>query len=78
MKKAAQEAVKGIVLSKAEKETKGETVVYELEGKVGEKSYEVKVSSEGKVLKVDEEKEGEKDEEKGEDKDDEKGEKDDK
>jgi len=53
--KAAQDAVKGIVLTEAEKETKGADVVYELKGKVGAKVYEIKVSAAGKVLKVEEE-----------------------
>ncbi len=65
--KAAKEAVKGIVLSRAEKETKGNTTVYEFDGKAGEKFYEVKVSAEGKVLSVKEEKQNDNEkEEKGE------------
>jgi hypothetical protein len=73
--KAAQDAVKGIMITEAEKETKGEAVVYELTGKVGEKEYEIKVSPDGKVLGVKEEKEDEGKEEKEnkEDKDDKEG-----
>jgi hypothetical protein len=63
--KAAQDAVKGITLTEAERETKGAAVVYELKGNVGDKEYEVQVSADGKVLKVEEEK-GDKEEEKGE------------
>ncbi|GMV79245.1 MAG: hypothetical protein AMXMBFR7_04290 [Planctomycetota bacterium] len=59
--KAAQAAVKDIVFSKAEKETKGEKVTYELKGKAGEKTYEVEVSAEGKVLEVEEEDDDDKD-----------------
>ena len=71
--KAAQDAVKGITLTEAEKETKDGVVYYELTGKVGEKEYEIKVGADGKVLAVKEEKE---DEEKGEKKE-KKGDKDD-
>ncbi|MBI3832229.1 MAG: hypothetical protein HY291_22090 [Planctomycetes bacterium] len=59
--KAAKEAVKDIVITKAEKETKGGKVVYELDGNVGEKLYEVVVSAEGKVLKTKEETKAERD-----------------
>ena len=52
VKKAALDAVKGIVLTKAEKETKDDTVVYEVEGKVGNKEYEIKISAMGKVLRI--------------------------
>ena len=52
---AALKAVKGIVLTEAEKETKGSKVIYELEGRVGGKEYEIKISADGKVLKVEEE-----------------------
>lgn len=64
--KAAQAAVKDIVFSKAEKETKGEKVIYELKGKAGEKTYEVEVSAEGKVLEVEEEDGDDKDDDKAE------------
>ena len=52
VKKAATDAVKDIVFSLAEKETKGNATTYELKGKAGEKFYEVVVSAEGKVLKT--------------------------
>ncbi|MCZ7646995.1 MAG: PepSY domain-containing protein [Planctomycetota bacterium] len=68
--KAAQEAVKGIVFDEAEKKTRGETVVYELEGKAGEKRYEVKVSADGKVLKVEEDDDDDGDDDKNEKDDD--------
>ena len=66
--KAAKDAVKGIVFSKAEKETKDGKTHYELEGKAGEKSYEIEVSPEGKVLKVEEEAKEEQDDDKKEEK----------
>lgn len=77
---AAQGAVKGIELTEAAKITRGDQVVYEIDGKVGAKEYEITVSAEGKVLKVQEEKpEAEKDgdqeqadDDKDEDKDDDK------
>jgi len=52
IKKAATDAVKGLVLSKCEKETKGSAVIYELEGKADGKTYEVKVGADAKVIKV--------------------------
>jgi hypothetical protein len=52
VKEAAQKAVPGIVLTEAEKQTKGAEVVYELDGKVGDKEYELKITAEGKVLKT--------------------------
>lgn len=64
--KAAKEAVKDIVLTKCEKETKGGKVVYEFDGNVGEKLYEVVVSAEGKVLKTKEETKAERDDDKDE------------
>lgn len=51
VKKAATDAVKGMVLTEAEKETKDGKDVYELEGKAGDKEYEVVVDADGKVLK---------------------------
>ncbi|MCK6473935.1 MAG: PepSY domain-containing protein [Planctomycetes bacterium] len=59
VKKAATDAVKGLVLTEAEKETKASKDVYELEGKVGDKKYEVVVDADGKVLKSGEDDEGE-------------------
>lgn len=60
VKKAATDAVKGLVLTEAEKETKDGKDVYELEGKVGDKEYEVEVDADGKVLKSGEDDDGEK------------------
>lgn len=65
VKKAATDAVKGLVLTEAEKETKDGKDVYELEGKVGDKKYEVVVDADGKVLKS-----GEDDDDDGEKEDD--------
>lgn len=64
VKAAAERAVKGIVLTEAEKETKGDEVVYEVEGKAGGKLYEIKIAPDGKVIKVEEEKEDDKDDDK--------------
>jgi len=64
VKSAALAAVKGLQLTKAEKETEDGALVYELEGTAGGEEYEVKVSTDGKVLKV--EKEKDKDEEEAE------------
>lgn len=52
VKAAAEQAVKDIVITEAEKETKKGKVIYELTGKVGDKEYDVKVDADGKVLKV--------------------------
>ncbi|HYG74594.1 MAG TPA: PepSY domain-containing protein [Planctomycetota bacterium] len=62
VKNAAQAAVKNIVLSKAEKKTKKGTVTYQVEGKADGKEWEIKLSPEGQVLKIKEEKQdGDKD-----------------
>ena len=53
--KAVKKAVPGIKLTEAERETKDSGVVYEVEGKVGEVEYEVKVTEAGKVLKIEKE-----------------------
>lgn len=82
---AAQKAYPGIVLTEAEKATRGDTVLYEVDGKVGDKLYELVITAEGKVLRSGEKKaeKAEKaeggDKEKGEKKgdDDDKNEKDD-
>jgi uncharacterized membrane protein YkoI len=52
VKKAAQKAVPGIVLTEAEKQTRGKRVSYELEGKAGKKEYELEITAKGKVLEV--------------------------
>lgn len=53
VKDAARKAVKGIKLTEAEKVTRGSRILYyELEGTAGGKSYEIKVTPAGKVLKV--------------------------
>jgi len=50
--KAADNAVKGIVLCEAQKKTKGPQVIYEFVGMVDEKTWDIKVSADGKVLEV--------------------------
>ena len=53
VKEAAAKAVPGIVLTEAEKIVKGGQVLYyEVEGKANGKEYEIKITPEGKVLKV--------------------------
>ena len=52
---AATAAVEGIVLTETEVENKDGHLVYEFEGKVGEKEYEIEVTADGKVLEVEEE-----------------------
>ena len=61
----------GIKLSEAEKETKNGETIYEIEGTLGNKELEVKVSSSGKVLKKEDDNDDE-DEDEDEDDDDEK------
>jgi len=50
VKAAAEQAVTGIVLTEAKKKTKDGKVIYELAGKVGDKSHKIKVDADGKVL----------------------------
>jgi len=52
VKAAAVAAVKGLVLEKAEKETKNGVVTYDVEGTANGKKMEVKVSAEGKVIEI--------------------------
>jgi len=48
-----QTALPGIALSEAEKETKGKTVVYEMEGKlINGKKYELKIAADGTIIKI--------------------------
>ena len=73
VKAAAEDAVKGIVLTEAEKETKNGVVIYEIDGKAGGKEYELKIAADGKVLKVKEEKNDDKDGDNEDDDDDDDG-----
>jgi hypothetical protein len=73
VKTAAEGAVKGIVISEAEKEVKKGVTVYELTGKADGKEYEVKVGADAKVIKVKEKKAGDKDDDGDDDDDDDKG-----
>jgi uncharacterized membrane protein YkoI len=52
VKDAAMNAVPGLVLEEAERETEGDTVVYELEGEAAGKEYEIEVSAAGEVLEI--------------------------
>ena len=56
VKAGAAKAVPGITLTKAEKETKGDVSVYELDGTANGKSYEIKLKPDGSLVKVKEEK----------------------
>src|SRR5688500_1566474 len=59
VKDAAGKAVEGIQLTEAEVQTKKDgTKVYEVEGKANGKSYEIKISQDGKVLKIEEDDDG--------------------
>lgn len=49
---AAKEAVPGIKITEAEVEEKRTGIVYEVEGVVDGKKYEINISEEGKVLRV--------------------------
>jgi hypothetical protein len=51
---AAEQAVQGIVLTEAERKTKGQAVLYEIKGEVGDKEFDITVNAEGKVLEVQE------------------------
>ena len=61
---AALAKLPGIVFSEAEKETKDGTVIYELEGTLDGKKYEIEVKEDGTVVKVEEE-DDDKDEKEG-------------
>ena len=52
VKATAQRVVPGIVLTKAEKETKCGKVVYEVEGKGDNKEYEIEVAEDGTLIKA--------------------------
>ena len=75
VKAAAEQAVKDIQLTEAEKETKKGVVIYELKGKVGDKTYEIKVGADAKVIKVKEAKKDDKEEDGDDDDDDDKDDK---
>jgi RNA polymerase sigma-70 factor (ECF subfamily) len=70
VKSAAEGAVKGLVLTEADREEAKGTQVYDLEGRAGDKRYELKVTAEGKVLRVREKADDDVDEEREEEKDD--------
>ncbi len=52
--RSAQQAVPGITLSEAEQMRDGKALVYELEGYVDGKEYEISVNANGEVLEVEE------------------------
>ncbi len=48
-----QDTLPGILLTEAEKETRDETVIYELEGKlINGKEYEIKIAADGTIIKI--------------------------
>jgi uncharacterized membrane protein YkoI len=48
-----QTALPGIVLSEVEKETKGDSTVYEMEGQlINGKKYELKIAADGTIIKI--------------------------
>ena len=67
---AAEEAVPGIELTEAEIEKSDDGVTYELEGILGEKTYEIEINAEGKVLEVEVEDDEDEDNDDGEEKED--------
>ncbi len=52
---AARAAVEGIVLTEAEVEEEDGQLVYEIEGHVNGKEYEIEVTAEGEVLEIEQE-----------------------
>lgn len=65
--KAAKKAVPGIEITEAESATLDGTVVYEVEGKLNGKDYELEIDAEGNVLEMES---GKNDEEDSDDSDD--------
>ncbi|MEQ8955358.1 MAG: PepSY domain-containing protein [Gammaproteobacteria bacterium] len=51
---AARGAVPGITVMEAEMEVEEGRTIYEFEGKVGNRNYEVEVDAEGEVLEIEE------------------------
>ncbi len=49
---AAQDAIEGFILDEAEKELMNGEIVFDLEGEAGGVRYELKIDSDGKVLKI--------------------------
>ena len=48
-----QNILPGIILNEAEKELEGETVIYELEGKlINGKKYEIEITEFGEIIKI--------------------------
>jgi hypothetical protein len=66
--KAAQAAVPGFELKRAEKEVEGGTTLYSLEGTANGKSCEIEVTTDGRVLEIEDEDDGDGDDD-GEDDD---------
>jgi len=65
VRKAAEGAVPGVRLTDADRKEKKGRVFFEIDGEAGGKRYEIRVSPEGKVLKVEEKGAEEKDEKDG-------------
>ena len=62
VKDAAANAVKGLVLTEAEKETENGVVIYELEGIADGVEYELEITADGTVLEVEKEDQDDEDE----------------
>ncbi|MHC4915644.1 MAG: sigma-70 family RNA polymerase sigma factor [Planctomycetota bacterium] len=67
VRSAVQGAMDGIVLIEAEMETARGRQVYEIEGRVGDRLYEIRVTPDGKVIAVEEDDEDEDDEDEDDD-----------
>jgi len=67
---AAQKAVPGITLTEAEVEKTSKGLVYELEGTLDAKEYEIEVSAAGEVLEIEQEDDEDEDEDEDGDHDD--------
>lgn len=67
---AAQEAVPGIEFTQAEIEETKEATIYELEGILDGKHFEIEITADGTVLEVEQEDDGNEDEEEDDDEDD--------
>ena len=62
---AAEKAVPGITFTSAEKETEDGVVIYEFEGTVNGKEYEVEVTAAGEVIEVEDDGDDDDDDDKG-------------
>ena len=54
IRKAMEDGLKGFVPTKVDEERRGGKLIYDIEGKVGEKRFDMEVTADGKVLKIEE------------------------